>query len=346
MIKSVCFLTTYNCNARCSFCECGPKERDRLSLDEMKRLIDECLALGTVGQVVFSGGEPTLLGDDLFEAITYAAERRLLTRVVTNGFWGKSEAAAEAFVDRLIGAGLSEINISVDDLHQKYVPFWRVKNAYLACYAREFPCLIAHKQDRDSVITKAWLEEELGVEFLQFDPTRRYSREENRRLISTGSIIPITREAELADEEQMLSANWKANCASVLRDVVVGARANFLPCCGIVTKDLPELTRQSLREASLIDAIDDANRDLMLNWIALEGPWAIAEFVKGVAPEIEFQDRYAGICHVCNDVLTRPDVRQVLADHLDDVHERVTAHRALLEAARGDAEMMKIYQRV
>ena len=93
----------------------------------------------TSSLVVFSGGEPTLLGDDLFEGIAYAHERRLLTRVVTNGFWGKSPEAAAAFVDRLIGAGLSEINISVDDLHQKYVPLWRVRNAYLACYEREFP---------------------------------------------------------------------------------------------------------------------------------------------------------------------------------------------------------------
>lgn len=346
MIKSICFLTTYNCNARCSFCECGPRERDRLSLDEMKRLIDEALELGTVGQVVFSGGEPTLLGDELLEGIAYAHERKMLTRVVTNGFWGsKSPDAAAAFVDRLIGAGLSEINISIDDLHQKYIPLWRVKNAYLACYEREFPCLIAHKQDRDSVITRDYLEREFAVEFVQFEPGRRYSREENRRLISTGAIIPITREAEQADPEQMLSSNWKSNCSSVLRDIIVGAKGNFLPCCGIVTKGLPELTRQSLREHKLIDAIDDANRDVLLNWIALEGPWAIAQFVHEIDPTIEFRDRYAGICHICNDLLARPEVRQVLTDHVDEVNERVAMHRALLEAARGDNELMQIYSR-
>lgn len=346
MIKSICFLTTYNCNARCSFCECGPKERDRLSLEDMTRLIDESLALGTVGQVVFSGGEPTLLGEDLFTAIRYAHERKMLTRVVTNGFWGKSPEYALEFVDRLIDAGLSEINISVDDLHQKYVPFWRIKNAFLACYERQFPCLIAHKQDRNSVITKAYIEAEVGVELLNFDPTRSYTRAENCRLISTGAVIPITREAEQADPEQMLSSNWKLNCASVLRDIIVGARGNFLPCCGIVTKDLPELTRQNLREHSLIDAIDDANRDLLLNWIAIEGPWAIAQFVQGIDPEITFRDRYAGICHICNDVLTRPEVRQVLEDHIDEVHAHVSTHRALLEAARPDRELMQVYHRV
>ena len=346
MIKSICFLTTYNCNARCSYCECGPRERDRLSLAEMKRLIDEGLELGTVGQVVFSGGEPTLLGDDLFEGIAYAHERRLLTRVVTNGFWGKSPEAAAAFVDRLIAAGLSEINISVDDLHQKYVPMWRVKNAYLACYERMFPCLIAHKQDRNSTITPEYLEREFGVELIRFDPRQRYTPEENRRLISSGSIIPITRDEELADPEEMLSSNWRNSCSSVLRDIIVGAKGNFLPCCGIVTKDLPELTRHSLRHHSLLEAIDDANRDLILNWLALEGPAAIADFVHEVDPSITFRDRYAGICHICNDVLSRPEVRQILQDQVEEVRERVTLHRAFLEAARGDGELMQLYSRV
>jgi organic radical activating enzyme len=346
MIKSICFLTTYNCNARCSYCECGPRERDRLSLEDMKRLTDEGVALGTVGQIVFSGGEPTLLGDDLFEGIAYAHSRRLLTRVVTNGFWGKSPEAAAAFVDRLIAAGLTEINISVDDLHQKYVPFWRVKNAFLACYDRQFPCLIAHKQDKDSVITRAYLEREFGVELITFEPGRRYTREENRRLISTGSVIPITREAELADPEQMLSSNWRSSCSSVLRDIIVGARGNFLPCCGIVTKDLPELTRHNLREHSLLEAIDDANSDLLLNWLALEGPAAIADFVHELDPSVEFRDRYAGICHICNDVLARPEVRQVLTDNIDRVRDRVSMHRALLEAARQDEELMQLYARV
>jgi len=344
MIKSICFLTTYNCNARCSYCECGPRERDRLSLDDMKRLINEGIDLGTVGQIVFSGGEPTLLGDDLFEAISYAHQRHLLTRLVTNGFWGKSPEAAGAFVDRLINVGLSEINISIDDLHQKYVPFWRVKNAFIACY--EFPCLIAHKQDKSSTITREFIEREFGVELIQFDPRKTYTKEENRRLISTGSIIPITRDEELADPDEMLSTNWTGSCSSVLRDIIVGAKGNFLPCCGIVTKDLPELTRQNLRHHGLLEAIDDANRDLILNWLALEGPAAIAAFVNEIDPSIKFRERYAGICHICNDVLSRLEVREVLRSHLDEVRERISIHRAAFEAARGDQEIMQLYSRV
>ncbi len=79
---------------------------------------------------------------------------------------------------------------------------------------------------------------------------------------------------------------------------------------------------------------------------ALEGPAAIAAFVKQIDPSIEFRERYAGICHICNDVLSRPEVREVLHGHLDEVRERISIHRAAFEAARGDQEIMQLYSRV
>ena len=131
----------------------------------------------------------------------------------------------------------------------------------------------------------------------------------------------------------------------MLRDVIVGAGTNFLPCCGIITKGLPELTRNDLRSTSLIDAIDEANNDLVLNWIALEGPAAIADFVKEKDPTIHFDDNYVGICHICNEVLARADVRAVLAEHIDEISDRIALHRAFLEEARGNTEIAKMYTR-
>jgi len=343
MIKSICFLTTYQCNAKCSHCECGPQEYERLSLADMIRLIDEGIELGTVGQIVFSGGEPTLLGDDLFDAIRYASSRALLTRIVTNGWWGTTPKAASDYVNRLRESGLSEINISVDDLHQKYISLSRVVNAFRACYDQRLPCLIAHKQNRDAEITPEVLSREFGIELIPFEPGHRYTHEESCRLISTGAIIPITRDEELADESQMLSSPWTGSCSSVLRDIIVGAKGNFLPCCGIIQKDLPELTRHSLHKHSLIDAIDYANQDVVLNWIALDGPAAMAAFVTEKNPKIQFKNRYAGICHICNDVLTRPEARQIIADHISEIEAHVYMHRSFLEAAREDRDLISPY---
>jgi organic radical activating enzyme len=345
MIKSMCFLTTYHCNAKCDFCECGPEVKDRLSLDTMIRLMDEAKRLGTVGQIVFSGGEPTLLKEDLFRAIEHATRIGMITRVVTNGWWGTSLQSAQKFVDRLITAGLSEINISVDDLHQEWIKLESVKNSFLACYERKFKCLIAHKQTKGSKITKPFLEEYFGIELIDYDPNKAYSGDEDCRLISTGTVIPVGRNEEFADWSDLVFSRWTHSCSSVLKDIIVGANGNFLPCCGIVTKNVPELTRANLNETSLIDAIEDANNDLMLNWIALEGPAAIARFAQQKDPSIQFPDNFAGICHICNEVLTRQDVRSILVQHVDEIAVRVSLHRMFLEKVRTDSDLVKMYCR-
>jgi len=343
MIKTVCFLTTYRCNARCGFCECRPESDEMLSLADMIRYMDEAIALGTVGQIVFSGGEPTLLGDDLFTAIAYARQHGLLTRVVTNGWWGKTPERADEFLNRLIAAGLHEINISLDDLHQDWIPFESVKNAFLACVRRQFRCLLAHKVLMSARITRKYLEEQFGIALIEFERDRVYTPDEECRLISTGVVVPVGPQPHDYVPEELTYGQFRGSCGSVLRDIIIGANHQFLPCCGIVTKNLPELTFGDLREKRMIDAIDEANNDLMANWLALEGPAAIAEFAKKKDPSLPFERRYTGICHVCNEVLTRPDVRRVLVQHIDEIKERVQLHRAFLEVARKDTEIMDTY---
>lgn len=345
MIKSVCFLTTYKCNARCDFCECGPDVQDSLNGDDLIRYIDEAVALGTVCQVVFSGGEPTLLGDDLLKAIAHAKSLGLLTRVVSNGQWGRSPDEALQYLDRLITSGLTEINISIDDLHQRWIPLDWAKNAFIACQKRRFHCLIAHKAMRNSKITPKSLEEYFGVELIEYEPNKDYKDDEGCRLISSGVVVPIGRNSEQTSEEDFAYNLFTGNCSSVLRDVIIAANHNLLACCGIVTKHLPELTIGDLRENRMIDLIERANCDLILNWLALEGPISLAQFVRQKDPMVPFAERYVNICHLCNEVLTRRDVRTVLSNHIEEVVDRVRLHRAFLEAVREDKELIGLYCR-
>lgn len=279
MIKSAVFLVTYQCNANCDFCECGPEVYDQLGGSEIVRYIDEAVSLRTVSQAIFTGGEPTLLGDDLLRAIAYAHSLGLLTRVVTNGWWGSSLEAAIRFLDRLIANGLTEINISIDDLHQRWIPLRYVKNAFLACQERQFPCLIAHKAMRNHKITLKFLEDYFDVELIELDPGKDYDKVEESRFISTGEVVPVGPHSEGFSEEDLVYSPFAGNCSSILKDIIIGADHQLLACCGIVTKNLPELTIGDLREKRMVDLIEEANRDLILNWLALEGPLSIATFV-------------------------------------------------------------------
>ena len=343
MIRSLCFLATYQCNARCDYCECGPKLRRRLSLDDIVGYIDQAATLGTVAQVVFSGGEATLLGPDLFTAIEHANGRGMLTRVVTNGWWGHTRQRADAFLGRLRDAGLTEINVSVDDLHQAWIPLERVANCARACVDSGFKCLIVHKQSREPGITKAVLERAFGFDLVDYDATETYTAEEECRLFVTGPIVPVGREPAPDSVKPLHSAACGKSCGSILRDVVIDPYHRFLVCCGIVSKGIPELTLQDLRTTPLIDVIDDANNDLILNWLALEGPASIARFIMEQDPSVTFDAPYVGICHLCNDIFTRPETRDVLHANAWKARGRIAMHRSFLEAARADKELSALY---
>jgi hypothetical protein len=345
MIKSLVLLVTYQCNARCDYCECGPGVRNKLSGDDIVRYIDGAKALGTVRQVIFTGGEPTLLGDDLLRAIAHATSAGMITRVVTNGWWARTPEAADEHVGRLIAHGLTEINISVDDLHQRWVPLERVKNAFLACYRRRFKCLIAHKETKCSTITKTFLETYFGVGLVDYRAGQIYTTDEECRLISTGGVVPVGRPSQIIIPEDLTYGGFQGNCQSVLKDVVVGADHHLLPCCGIVTKNLPELTLADLRSTPMIDAIEEANNDAILNWLTLEGPAAIGRFVSAQEPTVRFASRYVNACHFCNELFTRADARTVLHRYIDNAKERISLLRTFLERIRRDEELLPIFTR-
>lgn len=76
--------TNYDCNLRCSYCvaKSGPNvPRRAIGLPNVKRLVDEALALG-FDHIFFTGGEPFLL-NDIYEMLDYSSAR-VKTTVLTN----------------------------------------------------------------------------------------------------------------------------------------------------------------------------------------------------------------------------------------------------------------------
>ncbi len=343
MIKSVCFLSTYKCNAVCDFCECGPEITEHLTAEDMIRYIDEACALGTVSLVVFSGGEPTLYREDLLRSISYANSKGLATRVVTNGWWGKTKESASKFLEKLIDCGLTEMNISVDDLHQEWIPLESIKNALRLCVERDFQCLIAHKAMVGAKITKESLEDYCGVELLNYDEEKDYTPNEGARLFSTGCVVPVGRTPAGFSDDVLKFGKTNYTCSSILKDIIIGPDHKMLACCGIVTKNLPELSLGDLRESSMLTFIEKANCDLMLNWLALEGPSSIANFILREDSTVPFKENYVNGCHLCNDVLTITESRKVLSENVNKAVNRITLHRDYLEAIRSDKKLVDPY---
>ncbi len=97
---------TRNCYQHCRFCSNPPTGVD-LSVSEMRALIDGLADMNYDG-VILTGGEPTL-SPLLTEALSYAHEKGLYSRMITNG----QLLADKVFFKECVDAGLSHIHVSL-----------------------------------------------------------------------------------------------------------------------------------------------------------------------------------------------------------------------------------------
>jgi AdoMet-dependent heme synthase len=101
---------TAACNLCCSYCcraaACALPDKDELTLDEARRLIDEAAPLKPM--LILSGGEP-LMRPDIFDIIDYAVSRGLRVSLATNG-----TLLTPDIVFRIKEAGVSRVSISLD----------------------------------------------------------------------------------------------------------------------------------------------------------------------------------------------------------------------------------------
>src|SRR5436305_584886 len=89
---------TRNCYQKCQFCS-NPPTGVHLDEAEMRRNIDSLVEMGYDG-VILTGGEPSI-SELLFPALSYAREKKLFSRMITNG-----QKLAEA-MDYLLSTGRS-----------------------------------------------------------------------------------------------------------------------------------------------------------------------------------------------------------------------------------------------
>lgn len=103
---------TLLCQCSCVHCSADlfkNREKKDLSTEEMKRVIDSALGLGS-NLVIFVGGEP-LLNKDIFELIRYVDKDKAIVSIFTNG-----QLLTEENVKRLADSGLHCLYLSIDSI--------------------------------------------------------------------------------------------------------------------------------------------------------------------------------------------------------------------------------------
>jgi len=348
--KQLTILTTDQCTARCAHCSMNssPHRRARLDADRMCGYIDQALESTAIRFVIFAGGEPLLLGEDLYRTLEHVRLRGMRSRVVTNGYWARTPAKASEVVRALRDAGLNELNLSIDDFHLPFVDARHVKLAFDAARATDFDAvIIVHCSGPNTRFNAAELDELLGERLPRmFDEEREavsFGRTTTRPFVavSNSTLQAIGRGAELDVGEVASVERWPekaraiGGCPWAVRSPAITPEGRLVACCGFEVAGNPILDIGDLSAASLPALLGEADQDLPINMIALEGPYAIMDQLKELDPSLPFRPHYRSFCELCQDIVTNPILRRALLELMPSRAPYVLARRRVLAGDAG-----------
>jgi MoaA/NifB/PqqE/SkfB family radical SAM enzyme len=119
MLTGIHFLLTYACNFECDHCFlfCGPRAEGTFTLNQIEKVLDEAIKIGTVKWIYFEGGEPFLYYPLMLESIRCVRTRGFEIGIVTNAYWATSSEDAAIWLKPLSDLGVSDLSISDDTFH-------------------------------------------------------------------------------------------------------------------------------------------------------------------------------------------------------------------------------------
>ncbi len=104
-----------NCNLNCKHCSYSyrPPDKDNISIDKWKSIIDEAIEVGVTNFIVI-GGEPLLYIDRTEQILNHLQQRKVPYGMVTNGTLIKNN------IKRLKKHKLSFLDVSIDGLEEEH----------------------------------------------------------------------------------------------------------------------------------------------------------------------------------------------------------------------------------
>jgi len=323
--QSLALIATEQCTAQCSNCcfKCGPKMKRRIPLDKILYYIEQVpICFPTIKLVIFSGGECFLLGRDLDTAIRACAQKNLMTRCVTNGYWAKSKKDAIDRLDNLKNAGLTEINFSTGDEHQQYVPL-------------------------DSVINGVEAGVNLGMSTVVVIEGHLKSKFNASTFYQHSDVIALSKTAAAQKLLHVMSNVWVCNdticgreqkktkgCVNILDTFAITPDQHLVSCCGLAVMDIKEMDMGKLENGNIGALYSNQLNDFMKIWLRVDGPEAIIKFAKEKVPELNISI-LPHSCQNCALIFNNPIVKNILREHFLEKVPDVLFRLALIKNVGG-----------
>lgn len=333
--SQITFLTTNTCTAECGHCSVnsGKKRRGALTAADMIKTIDQTRAIAPLKLVIFAGGEPTLLGNELLNTLAYADSIGILTRMVTNAHWATSEANAVAKLIELREAGLHELNISCDDYHTPFIPTDRIRHAWQASKGLGFSAVvIASAGGADAVLTPERIKQVIGdnpsLVYEDLDgnlPAQPSPSPDGAiRLLSNANLSRLGRGVQNVPVSSLRFPKNQRDldqpCMWIRKSPAISPENRLLSCCGMEAARKRHLDYGDLRTEDVGTIFKRAEQDIVVQMLAKVGPYRLMKLLKTLEPDVLFWDEYSGVCEVCAHIFERDSVAQLLRKHESVLH--------------------------
>lgn len=327
--NTLALITTHMCTAACDQCcfACSPTAPGRMTAEEIRKYVrDAMIAFDGLRLVVFTGGECFLLGRDLAAAVAFCKANGLATRCVTNGYWATSARGVEHHLVPLLEAGLTELNLSTGDEHQRYVPWERVRRAAIAAASAGITVLISIESHREC---------RFGLDDAHRDPVltefMQQSPHASNLLIFASNWCNFDQHLASAREERQKRST---GCSEIFSSVVVDTSGRTLACCGLQAHRIPEFELSATATATAMKSGYAAQcGDFAKLWLWLDGPATMAQAVasaQGLPPMSTDEHRCLVCRHLFEDPELRDGLRKTYASRVPDVLFRLAVRERLL----------------
>lgn len=334
--RQLTVLTTSQCTARCDHCSVnsGPERRDRLKFDDMKRVIDQLNQINKLDLVVFAGGEPTLLGEALLDAIAHVTQLGSSTRLITNASWAPTQEKARNKAVKLREAGLREMNISADDYHLPFIPFSNVINAFQACQGLGFGAVvIGNSHMPGDKINPDFIQKELGINLpvtYDDDFTRlvevdtQPSADGTIYLIHNPKVQLLGRAKQNVDPSSlpMLSLQQlRGGCPYAISHAALSPKGHLVSCCGTEAEGNRVLDFGYAGDCNSV--ITQANKEILIRGISILGPARLLEIAKKIRPQMSIPQSFCSVCETCEHLTQSSEIVDCLSENKEAIEAEI-----------------------
>lgn len=311
-------ISTYNCNAACYNCcfQCSPHRKERLSLDEMISIVNFVAnEFQSLKIVIITGGEPMMLGEDVFEIIKHITSLNKFSRIITNAHWATTFEAAYNVIKRLKDCGLTEINYSTGDEHQCYVKYDNIVYAIMAGLENGLPIAVNVESNENKIFKSSIIYNDPRLS-KYFNSASLYPK----LTILDGSWLELNNEKDVIEEieKETLDNNIKPYnpCSSMLGNICITPDMEYLSCCGFGALKNKYLNFGKVNTDNILKNYNHQFDDLLKIWLYVDGPTKIAQFINKYSGYELIKYKGLHSCKICNTILSSNKCRQIIKENI------------------------------